>query len=243
MKNYLIIILLACSTFVSAQSLKLLYQGESITDTIPIVSNLSGYYYFDMVNVSTNDISLKWESETSLVSGSDLTFCGLKGCTMLTNGTDEGPQMADTLFAGDTMKGGQPEFYIGYNPNGAIGTSYLKLTFSDITNPFDNATVIFKFVSGTVGICDPDRQTVQTFETYPNPASSAVFVKYGLNKEYSNVEFVLHSLTGSVIKTIPANASENTVRIDVEDLAQGIYFCSLKVDGIISSSKKIAVTK
>ncbi len=250
MKNYLIIIFIACSTFVSGQSLELFYNGTAVTDTIEIsvLSSMEAKCYIDIANVSNNSISLKWVAELSLSQGSIASFCAFGTCADIDNDNgdrNKGPQDPYYLPAGDTINKADANggAYITYNPNENTETSYMKFIFSDESNPLDNATVIFKFVSKTVGICDPNRQLVQTFETYPNPAKSAVFVKYGLNKESSDVELVLHSLTGSVIKTIPANASENTVRVGIEDLAQGIYFCSLKVDGVISSSKKIVVTK
>lgn len=247
MKNYLIIIFIACSTFVGAQSLELFYNGTAVTDTIEIsvLPNMEAKPYIDIANVSNDSISVKWEAELSLLQGSTASFCAFGSCADILNGYNDGPQDKYYLHAGDTINKADKNggAYITCNHKGNTGTSYMKFTFSDENNPLDKSTVVFKFVSGSVGVCDPNRQTVQTFETYPNPAKSAVFVKYGLNKESSNIELVLHSLTGSVIKTIPSNASENTIRMDVEDLAQGIYFCSLKVDGVISSSKKIVVTK
>ena len=243
MKNYLVIIFIACSTFVSAQSLEFLHKGELAPDTIVVESNLSTSTCIDVVNLSDKNISLKWEAETALADTAIITFCGFGSCSELPNGYEDGPQNPEILNAGDTMKGEYPSFYFGYNPNNVEGTSYLKFTVSNKSSLSDNATVVFKFVSTSVGISELNKQAVRTFETYPNPANSAVFVKYGLNKESSDVELVLHSLTGSVIKTIPVSVSENTVRIDINDLAQGIYFCSLKVDGVISSSKKIVVTK
>ena len=248
MKNYFVIIFVACSTFVCGQSLKVFYDGEQVADTIEIAVNptVETKCYIDITNISMDTVSIMWAAELSLIPNAIVSFCAFGECADMNNGHNGGPQDAYYVQPGETIDKNHSSggIYLTYIPNEAVGTSYMEFTFSNEEDPSDKVSFVFKFVSSVTRICNPNRQTVNLFRTYPNPASSTIYIQYELHdKTTQEVQLVLHSLTGSVIKTIPVNAFENTIKIDVKDMAQGIYFCSLKINGVISSSRKIIITK
>ena len=241
MRNYFII-LFCFTTFVAqSQSIQLLYNNNIADDTITIaVENKETKHYIDLVNTSGTDIQLKVNRNTiSLLSGAENAFCF--GSCFLPN-VDE-TIAAYTFLAGDTLKKDDiTHFYTLYNPHGGSGTSIIKYNFYDVDNPLNRASVVFKFVSEGVGICNPKHEIVSTFEAYPNPTNSNVTIKHNFtNTNVENVQIVLSSLTGAVIETINVNPSENETTLDISNLSQGIYFYSLQANGKTSVTKKLVV--
>lgn len=75
---------------------------------------------------------------------------------------------------------------------------------------------------------------------YPQPATNMAFMIYSLN-ETSTCELTLYDYTGKVLKTIfnddKQTAGNYKAEIPVYDLAQGVYFAQLKVNGQIRTAK------
>ena len=244
MKSYFIILFsLVVFTAKSQSAIELFYDGNIVNDEDTLTFNAplgDSDYYFDIVNTSANDIALEIRREIIyLVPETENWFCFT---------TCWGPEKDDdsgTLLAGDTIKEGEdPAFHAAFSyTNGNGGTSIVKYTFYDNDNPLTNrVSVILKFVTTGVGICNFNQELVSVFDAYPNPASSNVVIKHNFtNQNVNNAQIVLTSLTGAVVETIAVNPSENETTIDVSRLSQGVYFYSLKTDGKTTVTKKLVV--
>lgn len=80
----------------------------------------------------------------------------------------------------------------------------------------------------------------EVFHVYPNPSSQNININYGLNKK-GNVAIKLIDLTGKTIQNTTVNAQQEgiyTQTIDISNLAKGVYFFQLLVDGKIAQSGK-----
>lgn len=78
---------------------------------------------------------------------------------------------------------------------------------------------IFPYLCGSVGIEDNAANNME-FMLYPNPASE--YVDVILPETAHNTEIALYDVTGKLVKK--QNTTENSVRINVYDLSQGLYF-------------------
>ena len=241
MKNYFVILFSLVVLSAQSQSIELFYNNELVVDTLTInVPNTETDHYIDIANVSENDIDLMISREIiSLLPDAENHFC-FGNC--YNSSVDETPE-STLLGAGVTFtKESLPFFYTAYDPYEEIGTSIIKYTFYDMNNPNDRASVVFKFVSNGVGICNSDREMVSVFEAYPNPTSSNVIIKHNfINQDVENAQIVISSLTGAVIETIKVNPFESETTLNISDLSQGVYFYSLQADGKTSVTKKLIV--
>ena len=241
MKNYFVILFSLVIFTAQSQSIQLFYNDALVEDTLTIhVASGETEHYIDIANVSENDVYLMIKRELiSMIPDAENHFCfGL----CYPSSVSETPE-SEHLIAGDTFKRENDiYFYTGYNPYGKAGTSIIKYTFYDENNPDDKASVVFKFISGSVGICNFDHEIVSIFDAYPNPANANVVVKHNFtNQNVENAQIVLTSLTGAVIETIAINPFENGTTIDISNLSQGVYLYSLKANGKVYTTKKLIV--
>ncbi len=80
-------------------------------------------------------------------------------------------------------------------------------------------------------------ETTNTFEVYPNPASSMAIVDFNTNLQ-TTIE--VKDAYSKIVKSIPAVFTSNntTVEINTEDLANGIYFVQIG-----NKAKKLVINK
>jgi len=78
---------------------------------------------------------------------------------------------------------------------------------------------------------------------YPNPFSDQTSISYSLpnNLLNSKAEITINDLLGNMIITIPLDNNSGTIPFNKSQLASGIYFYSLKVEGRTISTKKMMV--
>ena len=65
---------------------------------------------------------------------------------------------------------------------------------------------------------------------YPNPASDVLNINYDL-LDKQNAQLSIIDLTGKVIVMTEINNSKGLKQIDVYELANGIYFLKINIDG------------
>lgn len=138
-------------------------------------------------------------------------------------------------------------------PGTTVGTVYTGIYLS---GPNMDAQSVFIPQTGTYAIIDdlylgsnPVTSLNNNFlendvivSVYPQPAINTAFMIYTLN-EISLCELKLYDYTGKHIKTIFSDdkqtAGNYKAEIPVYDLAQGVYFAQLKVNGQIKTTKII----
>ncbi|MEQ9423459.1 MAG: T9SS type A sorting domain-containing protein [Cyclobacteriaceae bacterium] len=83
---------------------------------------------------------------------------------------------------------------------------------------------------------------IEVQNVYPNPATSIAIINYNLRAE-SDAKIVLHDLVGSTTTDFKLNTSEQSLKIDLQNMKEGVYFYTLHVDGENKVTKKLIVKK
>lgn len=81
------------------------------------------------------------------------------------------------------------------------------------------------------------------FGNVPNPAANQTSVLFNLGKSGMAGEIVITNLYGNKIMSYKVKRGETKIDIDCSELADGIYFNSLIVDGKLIGTKKMVITK
>ena len=76
---------------------------------------------------------------------------------------------------------------------------------------------------------DPQLQTKNTVELFPNPVGDYLQIKI-LNSELQDVRFEMHSIIGNVVQIDTEEIGQDAYRIAVESFASGYYFLVVKDD-------------
>ncbi|PCJ23678.1 MAG: hypothetical protein COA97_11180 [Flavobacteriales bacterium] len=87
-----------------------------------------------------------------------------------------------------------------------------------------------------------DISAIYKLNNYPNPFNNSTIIEATL-PEGSTGEIVVNSITGKQIRRIELHEKENKIEIDGNELAPGIYFYTLWVNGEFIAVKKMERTK
>ncbi|MBL7888118.1 MAG: T9SS type A sorting domain-containing protein [Bacteroidia bacterium] len=141
--------------------------------------------------------------------------------------------LADSTTSADSSKGfiqyrikplpNRPAETVVYN------TAYI---YFDYNTPIITNTTTNIFKGSAVSISEYEQYN--SFNIYPNPASSTIIVNTKNTEEISNIE--IYDISGRIIKTLQEDASKET-KIVLNDIEKGIYFISI-TDGKRSQTKK-----
>jgi len=128
-------------------------------------------------------------------------------------------------------------------PYGQTGVTSVKYTFFDGDNPQDSIYVIINYSAGTSGIAQNELDNIVFSNAYPNPATSYFSLKVSVPANSQKSIIVIKDMLGSIAKEIKLENDDNVVKINIGDLADGIYFYSLVIDDKIYKTKKLIVNK
>ncbi len=245
MKNITILFVLLSILIVNnalhAQSFSLTYNGNTVdeNDTLLFEGNNSewevvGYVAFHNNSATAKDVLVK-KYVIDTLPGTINTFCWSGQC-FASNQYIAPTSM--TISAG----GSTEEFSAHYQPNSLEGITKMMYVFFDENNPNDSVAINIKFHAY------PEYNTIEkeklksiAFESYPNPVSQNLTVNYKVNNSFSQGYILITDITGSIRERKPIALASDKIMINVEDLANGIYFYSLQVNGIIIATKKLIV--
>ena len=102
--------------------------------------------------------------------------------------------------------------------------------FDGKQNPFGNQT-------------QPDSTNVfdiQKLKLYPNPASDHIFIEYDVIY-VKEAKLQIYNSIGAIVYTKTLEEKQDNLRISVSDYKNGLYFCSLQIDGKLLNTKKILI--
>lgn len=105
-----------------------------------------------------------------------------------------------------------------------IGTYSSIFTNADIVSIFENESKDFNY---------------SLSQNYPNPFNPITNINFTLSKA-SNVELVVYDVLGNKVKELLKDyreAGKHEIKINASDLSSGIYFYTLKTDGLIQTKK------
>jgi hypothetical protein len=220
------------------------------------VPTLMGNYFdfqadfaLGQVQVGIDDNSLEGEeiyAEVRIWDGTDfvyveesnayaLTASDLGGLVTLTLQDVVNCQMDETYFIGVGHYGGEVWIMTAQVSDGVV-------IYNDGAASQQNSLFIVRGVEVATGI--EENAAVTELSAYPNPASEMVTVKYGINTT-ANVSLVITDITGKVVASNDygvQNQGNYSVKIDTENMSNGVYFYTLNVNGV-TSTEKLTITK
>lgn len=124
---------------------------------------------------------------------------------------------------------------LGSTPDARLNASSVAATGASFTN-----TV---FVGGFVGVKENNSVIENSLVVYPNPATTHVKINFTMN-EKNAMSVMLYDILGNVVKSIAIEQEfekgAQTLEINTADVASGIYYIALEVNGN-KETKKIVI--
>jgi len=85
--------------------------------------------------------------------------------------------------------------------------------------------------------------TIEVRNVYPNPATDFAIIDYSIIDASSEAKIVLHDLLGTMTLDYPLDPFEKTLKIDLLNMKEGVYFYTLHTGGESKVTKKLIVNK
>ncbi len=81
---------------------------------------------------------------------------------------------------------------------------------------------------------------LQTIKLYPNPASDHIIIDYEIIY-VKEAKLQIYNSIGAVVFSKELKDKQDKIKISVADYKNGLYFCSLQIDGKLLNTRKIIV--
>lgn len=125
--------------------------------------------------------------------------------------------------------------------NPIFGEQIMQYSLYDRANPNEKFTVNVTFKYSENGINEYTSADVFS-NAYPVPARDIVNFDYNFNTS-ANAEVAIFNMMGQEVLRNEINGVSGTASINVSDLADGVYFYSLIVNGKTEKSSKLIIRK
>lgn len=196
---------------------------------------MTGRAYIKNITNDTLHVKVK-RTPVSVVSGSSNSFCWDVCYTSITSESVHSVTMVpDSVYN---------NFYADFLPNGNVGLSSIKYCFFDEDVTTDSICLIAYFNASATGIETnilPEGNYIS--DAFPNPSNGTTQLIYSVKKDAGSSKLEMHNILGSLVKVIDLKEKSGTVKLPLEDVGSGIYFCSLVVDNKTISTRKLVVSK
>ncbi len=80
-------------------------------------------------------------------------------------------------------------------------------------------------------------------DIFPNPAASSAILNYALYNNGLKAKIVIHNILGTALFAYDLPATQNSIKIDVDDLSAGIYIYTLYLNNEGVVTRKLMVKK
>ncbi|NVO20089.1 MAG: hypothetical protein HXX13_10335 [Bacteroidetes bacterium] len=150
----------------------------------------------------------------------------------------------DTSFVSVFIHNGTVDsgFVADYYPDKHGGTTSLTYEFFD--NSIFGIPLVADFTINFIlrGVGMPDLEGLTFNGPYPNPAGANAFIDYSFAKPVNNSYLSVRNILGSEVERVMMNSESGKAMLLTSDLANGIYSCSLVIDGKNMLSRKLIVS-
>jgi len=197
---------------------------------------LTTYLYVKNNGSKTIDVLCK-KSQLRMLDSAEVSLCWAGGCYQ--SGTNISPNAA-TMAAGQTITDFVGHYQqVSFN-HFMVGESVVRWVFYDRGNVNDSVSVTIKYTTYPLGIAESNSRQSTLSNIYPNPASIEAGCSYTLPSG-SQGSILIRDMLGATVLTQVLPATTGKTVINTGNLNDGIYFCSLLVDGKISQTKRLIV--
>ena len=239
-KSIITLLFLAAIGYASAQTLQfeldgnVFYDGEAIECTNDEYGYGEYIQHMQLRNLISDDLNVIVEKEVIEDLEGTMNFFCWGSCF----GPDVMVSPNPVTVAGNSVTGDQDlSFHALYNDD-VFGYVVVKYSAYDERHPDDRVSIIVKFHKSGEGV--DDNALFEMSQAYPNPASSMVNFDYSFN---GNLTAVVYNILGQEVLRENLNANTGKLSFSVADLNDGIYFCTMLVNGNASTTQKFVVKK
>ena len=239
-KSIITLLFLAAIGYASAQTLQfeldgnIFYDGEAIECTNDEYGYGEYIQHMQLRNLISDDLNVIVEKEVIEDLEGTMNFFCWGSCF----GPDVMVSPNPVTVAGNSVTGDQDlSFHALYNDD-VFGYVVVKYSAYDERHPDDRVSIIVKFHKSGEGV--DDNALFEMSQAYPNPASSMVNFDYSFN---GNLTAVVYNILGQEVLRENLNANTGKLSFSVADLNDGIYFCTMLVNGNASTTQKFVVKK
>lgn len=88
-----------------------------------------------------------------------------------------------------------------------------------------------------------DSKEISVRDVFPNPVQHEAFVEYQLHQDHIKAKMVIHNILGKPMGEYEMPYHESKIKVLAEDLASGIYFFTIYLDGNGVATRKMIVRK
>ncbi|MEE4177503.1 MAG: hypothetical protein V2I46_08335 [Bacteroides sp.] len=176
--------------------------------------------------------------EEEVIPSTFNTFCWSDFC--YDNSVFES-QGALTLDAGATSVAS--DFYGQYFPEGYSGTTIIEYEFFSRSEAFETVSVTVHYTADATSASGPMLRQTRISDPRPNPARDFTLFDYQLPPDTRNAKLIVRNLTGSVVMDISLDPSGSRLRIETNDLSNGIFLYSFVVNDQVILTKKLVVSR
>jgi len=241
-------LLLTLSLILSVMALSAQKFTVTEKETGNVVENGATFYiYGDVVTTWYElilDLSVTANEGVSLIAEKETTDVVEGTSNMICLGMCYAPTVNVTP-AWPFTAGESADFAMHYQVNdleAALGQEqYIVLSLYEEGNPEDRFFVYVTFKYSLDGI--ENTSAVNEFSNaYPMPARDVVNFDYSFN-ESVDAQIAIYNMMGQEVLRNEINGMSGKASINVSDLADGIYFYSLVVNGVVEKSNKLVVRR
>ncbi|WP_459211430.1 T9SS type A sorting domain-containing protein [Aquimarina rhabdastrellae] len=113
------------------------------------------------------------------------------------------------------------------------------LTPTSTSSTLANNNEEFPEVVYTTGVGQTVIMDVATLNVYPNPVQNEINISFVTDEEKVNGQLLIFTMDGKHIKEFPINIVAGNVRVNIGDLAKGMYIINLMSDNEIQTTRFI----
>lgn len=243
MKKFLLsLAIVFAAIHVTTAQIAFSHEGSVLGDTVTIWidPNLVPFHEYKIAvhNQSANGMNIKIAREIiNELTENQISFCWGSLCFPPTVDTSSNYQ----FVASNGQTGENEALSADYSPLDQIGTSIVKYTAYNMDSPDVKKSVVIKYWVSPTGVEEDIMKGGHLSEIYPNPASNFITLDYQLTSGVRSAQVTISNLLGSIVAEteLPLNASQ--LKLNVDDLENGIYFYSILLNGEIYTTKKLIV--
>ncbi|MDP1623684.1 MAG: T9SS type A sorting domain-containing protein [Bacteroidales bacterium] len=194
--------------------------------------------YLNVKNTGSNTLNILCKKvELKIIDSTEVAICWAGGCYSST--TFVSPN-AQAIAAGETITDFSGHYsQIAFRPIKS-GESVVRWVFYDQSNVNDSVSLTVKYTTYPLGIDQKKASQGALSNIYPNPASAVARISCSVPPG-SNGTIIIRDMLGTSILAQALPANSGYVTINTTNLSDGIYFCTLLVDGSTSQTKKLIV--
>jgi hypothetical protein len=237
MKLLLSIAFIALTTITFGQSISIAHDGNPIepNSTLYVIGDPMDaviQVHVDVTNTTGSDLQIKAKKviqEGDTLANTSNYFCW--GACFPPFVYESGEVL---VAAGQTTD----EFTGDYEPKTVPGKSMITYVWWVADNPSDSVAVQVEFNASPANIIE---QESVISRAYPNPATDNVTFDYSLSGNASDSYIVISNILGARVMEIPVTDNEGSVRMNVSELTEGVYFYSLVSEGVKVETQKIII--